>query len=397
MCTNVVKKKQSLQKIFDFVEANWQQDINRLAFKKELVKGVDNRFVLQQLYGKQKAKNKLPFLFKQSNSLYPLKVSVEQSTSETVADWKSKLVTGATLLDMTGGFGVDSYFFSKQIQQVTYCEQQKELADITQHNFQVLKANNIEVVNIEAVTFLKNTAHHFDWIYLDPARRDGVGNRKIGLTDYTPNILLIKELLFERGKKILLKTSPMLDIQQAVQQLEKVHQIYVVAVKNEVKELLFEMDGTIENTSSPIIQCVNLETTDLPYTTTHRLDKAAYAFPKAYLYEPNAAILKAGLFNEIGIDFKLEKLHANTHLYTSDKLVPNFPGRTFSILSVLPYRKKEILPFVNNAKANISTRNFPDSVEMVKKKLGLKDGGDCYLFGVTLADGSVKIIVSKKN
>jgi len=391
-----LKDKQSLQKVFDFIEANWQKEITQLAFKKELVKGVDNRFVLQQLYGKQKAKNKLPFLFNQSNILYPLKVSVEQSTSEIVAKWKANLVKGETLLDMTGGFGIDSYFFSQQMQHVTYCEQQTALAEITQHNFQVLKANNIHVINKDAVAFLKNTTDHFDWIYLDPARRDGVGNRKIGLADYLPNILSIQEVLFQKGHSVLLKTSPMLDIQQAIQQLEKVVKVYVVAVKNDVKELLFEMESAINNPPSPIIQCVNLDTTDLPYTTPRRPNNVEYDFPKTYLYEPNAAILKAGLFNEIARDFNLEKLHANTHLYTSDALVSNFPGRTFSIQAVLPYQKKVILPNLTKAKANISTRNFPYSVEEMKKKLGIKDGGEHYLFGVRLMDESLKVLVCTK-
>ena len=397
MCTNVVKKnKQTLQKVFDFIAANWQKEITQLAFKKELVEGIDNRFVLQQLYGKQKAKKKLPFLFNHLNILYPLKVSVEQSTSETVAAWKAQLVAGQKLLDITGGFGVDSYFFSQQMQQVTYCEQQTALTEIAQHNFQVLKADNIQVINKDAVAFLKNTDSHFDWIYLDPARRDDVGNRKIGLADYAPNVLTIKELLFQKGKKVLLKTSPMLDIQQAIQQLGKVVQVYVVAVKNEVKELLFEMESGIDSTTSPTIQCVNLETADFPFVTPRRSNKITYAFPKTYLYEPNAAILKAGLFNEIGEDFKLEKLHPNTHLYTSEVIVPNFPGRTFSIQAVVPYQKKAILPHLTMKKVNISTRNFPYSVAEMKKKLGIKDGGAQYLFGATLLDENLKVILCEK-
>ena len=294
---------------------------------------------------------------------------------------------------MTGGFGIDSYFFFQHMQQVTYCEQQTELAEIAQHNFQVLKANNIQVINNDAVAYLKNTPYYFDWIYLDPARRDGVGIRKIGLADYTPNVLTIKELLFKNGKKILLKTSPMLDIQQAIQQLEKVVQVYVVAVKNEVKELLFEMESETNNTPVPVIQCINLDTDNLPYITSRRPNKVDYAFPKTYLYEPNATILKAGLFHEIAEDFDIEKLHPNTHLYTSEVLVKYFPGRIFSIQAVLPYQKKTVLPYLTKKKANISTRNFPDSVVEMKKKLGIKDGGEQYLFGATLMDDSLKVLV----
>ena len=248
--------KAALHPLFHFVEAHWQQNLTQLAFKKELVKGWENRMVLQQIYGKQKAKNKLLFLFEQPHVLYPPKVSLEQSTSQTVAEWKAQLVNGKNLLDMTGGFGVDSYFFAQQMGQVTYIEQQTSLTNIVQHNFKELKTTNIQVINGNAITFLKETNQDFDWIYIDPARRDGLGNRKFHLADYAPNVLLIKELLFQKGKKILLKTSPMLDIQQAMLQLEKVSQVYIVAIKNDVKELLFELDSSLEMKISPTIQCV---------------------------------------------------------------------------------------------------------------------------------------------
>lgn len=392
-----LQDKKTLQVLFDFVQKNWQQDPTKLAFKKELVKGVDNRFVLQQLYGKHKAKTKLPFLFNQLNSLYPPKVSVEQSTSQAVAEWKTTLVNGDSLVDITGGFGVDSYYFSKTINQVTYLEQQSDLYQIVQHNFQELSASNIHTINDNAITFLKKTDQHFDWIYVDPARRDGVGNRKIGLADYVPNVLTHKELLFQKGNKILLKTSPMLDIRQAILQLDKVVKVYVVALKNEVKELLFEMDNQVaESNRFPIIQCINLASTVSLYTAQRKKESVRFALPKTYLYEPNAAILKAGLFQEIAQDFEIEKLHPNTHLYTSDHLVSDFPGRIFLIKSVLPYQKKAIAPYVENSKANISTRNFPYTVAQMKKKLGIKDGGNCYLFGVTLTEDQLKVLVCEK-
>lgn len=380
----------------------------QLAFKKTLVEGYENRFVLNQLYGKQKAKNKLPFLFNNDQVLYPAKVSVEQSSSEKTAIWKANLVSGAALLDMTGGFGVDTYYFSKIVQHVTYLEKNTELFDIVNHNFTVLNAENITPINGDSLAFLENTTQKFDWIYLDPARRDNAGNRKIGLADYFPNLLEIQSLLFQKTTKVLVKVSPMLDIQQAILQLGTVQQVIVLAVQNEVKELLLvlQQQETLEripsnlNSTFPNFQCVDLrkDGRKITYESTANRNFSDLVFdvPQNYIYEPNAAILKAGLFNEIAIDFNLAKLHPNTHLYTSEHFIADFPGRSFVCKGVEPFNKKAIAPYLENKKANITTRNFPYSVAQIKKKLGLKDGGNIYLFATTLQNGKLTILVCEK-
>lgn len=453
----------------NFIKKNYNKSVTQLAFKKVLVEGYDNRFVLNQLHGKQKAKNKLPFLFNNNQILYPAKVSVEQSSSEKTAIWKANLVSGDTLLDMTGGFGVDTYHFAKQIKQVTYLEKNTELFEIVQHNFEVLNAENITAINDDSITFLKKTTQKFDWIYLDPARRDAAGSRKIGLAGYFPNLLDIKDLLFEKAKNILVKVSPMLDIQQAIQQVGIVQKVIVLAVQNEVKELLLvltppssplqtvmvDSEGDrilkgfkvnnhgrnpwennkkasknperVELNTDPIpaapqkrkailesrvknvnsikkkaisFQCVNLqkEGSEIIYQSTNNRDNSAlkYSLPKKYIYEPNAAILKAGLFAEIALDFNLSKLHPNTHLYTSEQLITDFPGRTFTCIAIENFNKKAIAPHLENKKANITTRNFPYSVAQIKKKLGIKDGGNIYLFATTLMDEKLAILVCGK-
>ena len=383
-----------------FVAQNLQANVAQLALKKNLVKGLDNRFVLNQIYGAKKAKTKLPFLFNTPQVLYPAKVSVEQSTSQRVAEWKAQLVTGASLLDMTGGFGVDSFFFSKQVKKVTYIEEQSDLFQIVQHNFQLLQATNIESHHTNSTDFLNSTALHFDWIYLDPARRDRQGNRKIGLADYLPNILELKSLLFQKGGKILLKTSPMLDIQQAIEQLGIVEKIWIIGVNNEVKELLFLLQYTSKDSlKTPMLECINLEKevgSSIYRPSAITSQKVNYSFPKSYIYEPNASILKAGLFKEIAIDYGLGKLHPNTHLYTSENLLAEFPGRVFICEATLAYQRKLIAPYLTNQQANISTRNFPYSVAQIKKKLKIKDGGATYLFGVTLMAEKLKILVCRK-
>ena len=390
-------EKKLLAKLHSFLLEHLHADIAQLAFKKELVKGLDNRFVLEQLYGKQKAKTKLPFLFEQSTILYPVKVSVEQSTSQLVAQWKSNLVQGEKMLDMTGGFGIDSYHFAQKVQQLTYIEQQTPLFKIVQHNFQQLAVDNIKVHNANAVDFLSTTKEQFDWIYLDPARRDEAGNRKIGLLGYTPNMIEIKDLLLTKTKNILLKTSPMLDIQQAIQQLQSVTKIYVVGLQNEVKELLFVLSSQV--TPNIKFHCVNLHkdgtnNTYIPNTSLE--EKVSYHLPKTYLYEPNATILKAGLFREVALDFGLHKLHSNTHLYTSDSLYPSFPGRIFTCEAVVPYQAKQLRKHLSGQQANITTRNFPYIVAQMRKKLKLSEGGDQYLFGTTLMDEKLKVLVCRK-
>ena len=389
--------EQVLANLNSFVVQHLHADITQLAFKKELVKGLENRFVLEQLYGKQKAKNKLPFLFEQTTILYPAKVSVEQSTSELVAVWKSNLIKGERMIDMTGGFGIDSYHFAKKLKELTYIEQQTPLFKIVQHNFQQLAVDNISCHNTNAVDFLFTTTQKFDWIYLDPARRDEAGNRKIGLAGYTPNMMEITDLLLDKSENILLKTSPMLDIQQAIQQLKSVSNIYVVGLQNEVKELLFVLSNQV--TSAIKIHCVNLKKngTNRTYTPTASLGKTvSYELPRKYLYEPNATILKAGFFQEIALDFGLDKLHPNTHLYTSDTIHSNFPGRVFICEAVVPYQAKQLRKKLSSQQVNITTRNFPYTVAQMRKKLKLKEGGDQYLFGTTLLDGGLKVLVCRK-
>ena len=385
-------------KLQAFLKANINSDITKLAFKKKLVEGYENRFVLNQLHGKQKAKNKLPYLFANNEVRYPTKVSVEQSSSEKTALWKANLVNGNTLLDMTGGFGVDTYHFSKRIIQVTYLEKNTELFDIVTHNFDVLKVGNISPINSDSLVFLENSTQKFDWIYLDPARRDEAGGRKVGLAGYFPNLLDLQDLLFEKTEKVLVKVSPMLDIQQAIQQLGTVQEVIVLAVQNEVKELLFILQNKAVSTLN--FQCVDLrkDGREIKYASTKAKNSVEvnFSLPQKYIYEPNATILKAGLFNEIAIDFNCSKLHSNTHLYTSDTLILDFPGRSFICKAVENFNKKAVISHLEKRKANITTRNFPYTPAQIKKKLEVQDGGNSYLFAATLQDDKLAILVCEK-
>lgn len=354
----------------------------------------DMAAIAQQLEGKQKAKNKLPTWFNSKQLLYPPRLSMEQSSSEVTARYKAQIAKGESFIDLTGGFGVDSYFISQSFKQGTHCEVNKELQSIAAHNFKALGAN-IHSVNEDGLKQLQNSNNTFDLIYLDPARRGNNNQKVIRLEDYTPNVLEHLTLLLKKGKQILLKTAPLLDIKQVLNKLPQVQEVHIVAVNNECKEVLYLLDKI--STSEASIHCVDVikkQAFSFNYSKEEKL--CSTSLPLNYLYEPNAAILKGGAFNSIGNAFKLHKLHANSHLYTSNTLIDNFPGRVFKIDTVAKLNKKELIGILEGKKANVTRRNFPLSVADIRKKTGLKEGGDKYLFATTLKDNKPKVLVCSK-
>ncbi|UTA69843.1 class I SAM-dependent methyltransferase [Emticicia sp. 21SJ11W-3] len=337
--------------------------------------------VADQWVARQKAKFKLPGWYANPDIIYPASLSVEQSSSEATAEYKARLFFNAgypNLIDLTGGMGVDSAAFARSHQSVIYVERNKSLTEIAASNFKTLGLNNIQVVNADAVQFLSaaNLAAdtHF---YIDPARRDASKNKVFKIEDCEPDILQIKHKL----SSFLIKYSPMLDIKLAMSQLEAVAEVHIVAVDNEVKELLFlchKSDGHAKITAANLINN-HWQTFSFNYEA-EQMAEVQFSLPLGYIYEPNAALLKAGAFKSIAQKYGLNKLSVNSHLYTTDKLIKDFPGRVFACQSVCRFDKSEVLAHLNNNQANVSTRNFPIKAEEVKKKLGLKDGGDTYLF-----------------
>jgi len=389
----------------NFLITHTDGSVTKLAFKKKLVNGYENQFVLQQLYGRQKARKKFPALFENTKIIYPQKKALEQSSSEKTARWKANLVSGNSLADLTGGLGMDAIFFSKRVKSVFYLEKYQELFEITCHNFKQLNLSNIECRHEDALDFLKKNKNRFDWIYLDPDRRDPGGKRRIELAGYSPDILSIRKILVNTTANLLIKVSPMLDLYQAVTQLDFVQQIIVLALYNEVKELLFVYRSAAsvqkkgpENRLS--IKCVNLQKNGSEITFEAAFPEAPikvkYEMPQKFIYAPNAAILKAGLFKTVAARFNLLKLHPNTHLYTSQEPVQQFPGKIFELLAVCNYDKKAISPYLPEKKANIHIRNFPQPADRIKKKLALKDGGSIHLFATTLSNDKLKILVCRK-
>lgn len=382
-------------KIQDFIRKNIKTDLTRLVLSGSPFPDVSVRDLAQQIAALKTAEKKLPTWFDAENILFPPKLNLEQTSSEVTARHKAGLVSGKNMADLTGGFGIDSYFFSKQVEKLHYCELNEELAKLAAHNFQALKATNIEVHTGDGLEILRYSKEDFDWAYLDPARRDDHGGKVFRLADCTPDVPANLDLLFSKTENIMVKTSPLLDLKAGIQELKEVAEIHIVAVNNEVRELLWLLKK--DHSGEIILKTINftkkeVQTFEGPFNPS---GSATFNLPERFLYEPNAAIMKSGLFDLIATKTSTSKLHQNSHLYTSDEL-KNFPGRKFKITDILNFNIKELKKKLKLQKANITTRNFPDSVEKIRKKLKIKEGGDTYLFFTTNFKDEKIVLVCKK-
>ncbi|MEO1013474.1 MAG: class I SAM-dependent methyltransferase, partial [Bacteroidota bacterium] len=364
----------------EFVLDNLSVDIPSLLLKKPFFKEVSNKELAQQIASKKKAKTKLPTWFKNNWVYYPDKLNLEQSSSEITAKYKANLVEGKSLIDLTGGFGVDSYFFSQRTDEVYHCEVNPELSEIALHNFEVLGRKNIIPVLGNGLEFLRRTTQHFNWVFIDPSRRHGTKGKVFFLKDSVPDVTQHLTLLFSKTNRVLLKTSPLLDISSGIRDLTNVKEIHVVAVGNEVKELLwvlqsgFKGDIAIKTLNFGKFQVDNFDFN----LYEEKEQKPNFSIPRNYIYEPNAAILKSGAFALVANRYDLYKLHEHTHLYTSDRSI-SFPGRRFCLKQSFPYSKK-IKKMLGLQKANLATRNFPETVASLRQKFTIADGGEHYLF-----------------
>jgi len=382
--------------IQQFIQDNLRKDISKLILKGSPFKEISIQELATQISGLIRAERKLPTWFKTDGIVFPPNLNLEQTSSEITANYKSELIEGKVLVDITGGFGIDDLYFAKRFKKVIHCEMNAELSELASHNFHVLGATNIDTFSGDGLSYLENTSEKIDWIYLDPARRDDHGGKVFLLEHCTPNVPLNLKFLFSKAENILLKTSPLLDISLGIDELRKVIAIHVVAVNNEVKELLWVLNRNISSG-------IKIKTVNITKKSTQILEsvlteaQAGYDFklPLKYLYEPNAAIMKSGLFSVLAEETGTFKLHNNSHLYTSEELKP-FPGRSFEILNILPYHKKTLKQALKLEKANVTTRNFPRSVSEIRKELKLEDGGDHYLFFTTNFREEKIVLVCKK-
>lgn len=370
------------QEVQQYIQDHLNSDLTKIAFKKSPFEDISMSDLLTQIESKKKTKDKLPTWFETENILFPKKLSIEQTSSEPCASYKASLISGDTLIDLTGGFGIDCYYFSKNIKQVLHCEMQEDLSEIVRLNNQALGVDNIKCHTGDSLDYLAQHNQPWDYIYVDPHRRNDSKEKVFFLSDCAPNVPEHLDLLFSRSTNILIKTSPLLDIQAGLNELKHVKNIHIVALHNEVKELLWILEK--DYTGSVELNAVNLTKDDTQLFISSLDDNSTSLFsePKQYLYEPNAAILKTGRFDAISKQFNLHKLHPHSHLYTSDALI-DFPGRRFTIEQIIPYNKQEAKKHLLNTKANVTTRNFPIKVEEIRKKWKIKDGGDTYIFFTT--------------
>ncbi len=371
-----------------------QDDVRQLALK-----GMDP-LVVQQIAGWQVARTKLPSWAEVEGLHYPRHLSLEQCSSEQTARYKASLLSpGDTFVDLTGGFGVDFFFMSQPFQRRVYVEQQQELCDIARHNFDLLN-HPCTVVCGSATEYLQQMPHA-SAIYIDPARRDAHGAHTYSISDCTPNLLELQELLVKKADRVIIKLSPMLDWHKAASDLQHISAIHIVSVQNECKELLLVLaDGAMSE--APVV-CINLladgthQRFEYNPATNAQSTNINAKVNATYLYEPNASIMKAGCFDEIGNFYQICKLSANSHLYVSDHEVKDFPGRGFQILSIPSMNKRELKEALRDIdRANITVRNFPMSAEALRKRLRLKDGGDLYIFATTVGDGSHQLFICRK-
>ncbi|MCU7613790.1 RsmD family RNA methyltransferase [Chryseobacterium sp. GMJ5] len=370
------------KEIQNYINANLQSDLHALLLKKSPFPEVSMQEIVQQIKGKQVAQKKFPFLLKEG-IIFPPQLSLEQSSSEKTAMYKSGILKGEKIVDLTSGFGIDAYYISKNFQHTFLVEQNTDLLEIVAHNWSVLD-KKADFINQKLEDFLARNKEHFDWAYVDPARRDTHKNKVFLLEDLSPNIIEIQEKLLSIADKAAIKLSPLIDLKYLVSVLPQISGIDIIAVKNDVKEILVFLSR--QSSESINCRCINLESAESDFNFQFGDEENAYSEfsePEKFIYIPNNTLLKAGVFNLISEKFNIKKLHPNTHIYTSDQQIENFPGRIIEMEGIdgKQIRKKE--PY------NIISKNYPLKPEEIKKKYGIKDGGNKYLIFTQSLKGKI--------
>ena len=380
----------------DFIQEHSDSKITELVLKAHRYKHLPMSFIFDQLNGLQKSKLKIPSFYKQKKLIFPPKLNLEQASSEVTALYKAQLISGNGI-DLTGGFGIDSAFISKNCTHLIHCERNEKLSKIVQYNFDQLAICNVNFKIGDSIETIKCLNTPLDFIYIDPARRDQSNKKVFKFADCEPNISSELDLCFSKAKHILIKASPIVDLKLGISELKYVKEIHVVSVGNECKEVLFLLEKDFLGETQITATDLNLRDSSITFNfDTESEAKASISLPQTYLYEAHSAINKAGAFNTVAILTKSNKLHANSHLYTSDELIANFPGRKFKVIATLPFSKKEINSYLKDKKANIAVRNFKNSVVEIRKKLNLKEGGHQYIFATTLMNNKPACILCEK-
>ena len=380
----------------DFIEQNLDADIRQLALKGCRDKDVDIDVAIRQIAGRQTARRKLPSWAALDGILYPPHLNMEQCSSEQAARYKAgvctRLSSPTSLVDLTGGFGVDFAFMSQAFDEATYVERNSELFAISSANMKIL-APKAKCLNEDGLEVL-HRLDHVSMIFMDPARRDHHGARTYGISDCTPNVLEIKDELLQKADVVMLKLSPMLDWHKAISDLgeQYIKEVHIVSVQNECKELLIVMQQ--QPAEPPTVYCVNDDSVFSYHPSSISSNHVSHHSSLIYLYEPNASIMKAGCFAEIEQAFEVSQLAPNSHLFASDQVIEDFPGRKFRVTAVTSMNKQELKQALKDIRqANIAVRNFPMSVADLRKRLKLSEGGNDYIFATTLTEEKKVLII----
>ena len=390
-----------------FIRDHLTDDVRPLLLRSNPA-GLDLKKLASQIVARQKAREKLPVWYANDTLVFPPALSVEQASSERTAHYKASLVNGNVLLDLTGGMGVDTWAFARHVRTVVYAERNPELAGLAKYNLSQLGITNVTIHAGDGLALINETdgrirSEPADWLYLDPHRRDEHGGKVVRLEDCEPDLSNSRTIvdLLNKSNQILIKTSPLLDVDSTVRQLNgSVESVHIVAVQGEVKEILFVLGKQIVAQENVQMRAINL----LPdrAITMHfnwgdeRSANVPFGDPQRYVYEPNAAVLKAGAFRLMAQQFNLTKLAPNSHLYTSDVLRTDFPGRIFALQTLIKPDSKTLKAVVPGLKANLTVRNFPQSVAELRKKLNLREGGDIYILATTLLTGDKRLLITQK-
>ncbi len=369
--------------IQNYIHANLDKDLHSLLLKKSPFPEVSMLEIVQQIKGRKVAVKKFPFLLKEG-IVFPPNLNLEQASSEATSRYKMALVKGRVMVDLTSGFGIDAFFISQNFKHTFLVEQNALLSEIVQHNWEILN-RKATFKNESLEDFLKENHQEYHLFYLDPARRDENQNKVFLLEDLSPNLIEIQDVLLRKSQKVLVKLSPLIDLSYLVSTLKNIVEIHIVAVKNDVKEVLVLMDSS-PSSKEIVVRCVNLETSEPAFEFSFdeiSNAEAHFSEPQNYLYIANNSVLKSGAFNLIGKKYHLQKLHPNTHLYTSNSFIEEFPGRILKVETIDGKQLKK------NQQYNIICKNYPLKPEAVKKKYGLKDGGIQYVIFTQSKKGKI--------
>lgn len=380
-----------------FILSHRDDDVRELALQASRWPQVDMPAALQQIAGRQVARAKVPEWAAIDGILYPPHLSLEQCSSQQTALYKATLVNGDTLCDLTGGMGVDFAFMARGLKRATYVEQQPQLCELAHHNLPLLGLPHAQVVCADATEHLQQM-DEVDTIYIDPARRGSAGQRVYALTDCTPNVATLAPTLLQKAQQVIIKLSPMLDVQQALRQLPCVEQVHIVSVRGECKELLVVLrrghDGDMT------VHCVN---DDQCFSYTLGEERCLppvwdETVPEGGLWlgEANASIMKAGCHDLVAARLGLQIMSRDSHLAVSDHPMEDFPGRVFKVQAVTTMNKHELRAAMQGiSHANVAVRNFPLRAPELARRLKVKDGGSTYIFGTTTSSKQHIILITR--